>query len=911
MLIGRSGERKTLGSVLDAIRAGRSATLVVRGEPGVGKTALLEDLRSRADGVHTLRATGVESEMEFAFAGLHQVCAPLSSYFERLPDAERTSLEIAFGLSSGAAPDRFVIGLGVLGLLAEAAEEQPLLLLVDDAQWLDRGSTEVLTFVARRLLADSVALVFAARSSADGLDGLPELLLDGLVNGDARALLQTALPGPLDRAVLDRIVIETRGNPLALLELPRGLTPAELAGGFSAPDAIRLSRRIEESFLRRFQTLPPETKRLLVVAAADPLGDPALVRRAAKRLGIDPDAARPAVEADLVELGARLGFRHPLVRSAIYRAATPEERLSAHRALADETDAERDPDRRAWHRAQGSPGPDETVATELARGAGRARARGGLAAGAAFLERAVALTPQRDLRTRRALDAAAAHTQAGAFDRAEDLIAIARKGPVDEAQLATLDMLLAQVAFASNRGAEGARLLLAAADRLVRVDPKLARHTYLEALSAAMFAGRLAPDVSPGEIARELLAASAPDADAGERLVTALARLFTEEYATALPALADAVQAFRTEERLPSERLHLLWLASNMSSLLFDDESWRALSARFVARARESGALGELPVALETRIYTHLFAGELGSASALLDELAVVTNVITSRHTPYGALGLAAWQGREAEVERLSHDAMADLLARGEGIGITVARWASALCLNGLGRYAQARIAAERAIEFEAERGSSTRAWAFVELVEAASRSGEADQANRALEQFAEIAQASGTDWARGLEARSRALLADPAEAEALYQEAIERLGNTSVRLELARAHLLYGEWLRRNRRRVDARTHLRAASRMFADAGADAFLERARGELLATGETLRRRSTETRDRLTPQEAQIARRARAGQTSAEIGAELFLSHRTVDWHLRSVIAKLGIGSRRELRDVPLDRLRTD
>ncbi|MDA0164442.1 AAA family ATPase [Solirubrobacter ginsenosidimutans] len=900
MLIGRSREREALGGVLDAVRAGRSATLVLRGEPGVGKTALLDDLLARADGMRMLRATGVQSEMELAFAGLHQVCAPLLTHLDRLPEAQRRPLEIAFGLSTGSAPDRFVIGLGVLGLLVEAAEEQPLLLVVDDAQWLDRGSADALTFVARRLLAESVALVFATRSSAELLHGLPELVLEGLINGDARALLQQALPGPLDRAVLDRIVVETRGNPLALLELPRGLTPAELAGGFSAPDAIRLSRRIEESFLRRLQPLPDETRRLLVIAAAEPLGDPSLVRRAAERVGIDPDAMRPAADADLVELGSRLRFRHPLVRSAIYRAATLQERLAAHAALAAETDAERDPDRRAWHRAQASPGPDEAVAAELERSAGRAQARGGLAAGAAFLERAARLTPGPGRRARRAIEAAAAYTQAGAFDRAEDLVAIAHTGSLNQTQLAKLDTLLAQVAFAANRGADGARLLFAAAERLVAVDPELARQTYLAALSAAMFTGRLASDVSGVEIANALLAAPAPSGDshAGELLANGLALLFTAGYASALPVLSRAVHGFRDEAALPAEQLHLLWLASAMASLLFDDESWQALSARFVGRAREFGALGELPVALETRIFTHLFAGELGTASALLDELAAVTNAIGSRHTPYGALGLAAWQGREDEVERLRDDAMDDIVARGEGIGVTVSYWASALCLNGLGRYASARTAAERASAFEPERSASTRAWALVELVEAAARSGETEQAARALEQFSELAQASDTNWARGLQARSRALLADDGNAEALYQEAIERLGRTSVRLELARAHLLYGEWLRRHRRRIDARTHLQAASRIFADAGAEAFLERARGELLATGETLRRRTVETRDRLTPQEAQIARRARAGQTSAEIGAELFLSHRTVDWHLRSVIAKLGLGSRR-------------
>src|SRR6266851_1829565 len=484
MLLDRLPERAALSELLDAARAGRSGVLVMRGEPGVGKTALLENAIESAAGLRVARATGVESEMELAFAALQQLCAPMLDKLAGLPDPQRDALGVAFGLKTGAAPDRFLVGLAVLSLLSEVAEQQPLLCVVDDAQWLDRASAQALAFVARRLLAEPVALVFATREPGEEFRGLPELLVGGLREGDARELLSSVIRGPLDERVRDRIVAETRGNPLALLELPWGVP--------GVPGVPGLPGRIEDSFRRRLDVLPAATQLLMLVAAAEPAGEPALVWRGAERLGIGAEAVAPAADAGLLVIGERVMFRHPLVRSAVYRAASPAERRAAHQALADATDPQADPDRRAWHRAQATPGPDEDVASELERSAGRAQARGGLAAAAAFLERAAALTLDPARRAERALAAAQAKYQAGAFDATLRLLATAEAEPPDQFRRAWADLLRGKIAFASSRGSDAPPLLLKAARQFEPLDPRLARESYLDALAAAIFAGRLA-----------------------------------------------------------------------------------------------------------------------------------------------------------------------------------------------------------------------------------------------------------------------------------------------------------------------------------------------------------------------------------------------------------------------------------
>ena len=575
-LRGRATERARLEQLLTAVRAGQSAALVLRGEPGIGKTALLEYAAERVEGCRVLRAVGVESEMELPFAALHQLCAPLLDGLERLPPPQRDALGTAFGLSSGARPDRFLVGLAVLSLLSDAAEGQPLICLVDDAQWLDRSSAQVLSFVARRLQAESVLLLFAERDEdeLDELAGLPELRLQGLSDADARELLASANIGPLDERVRDRIIAEARGNPLALLELPRGLSPASLAGGFALPDELPLPSRIEASFHRRVEQLPTETQRLLLVAAAEPIGDPTLLWRAAAELGIPIEAAAPAEADDLIEVGARVNFRHPLLRSAIYRAATPEERRGAHGALAAATDPEVDPDRRAWHRAHAALAPDEDVAAELELSAGRAQARGGLAAAAAFLERAAELTPEPGRRARRALDAARAKRLAGLPHAASALLATAAAGPLDELDGAMLQRLRGQIALDLSRGGEAAPLLLDAAKRLESLDAALARETHLEALWAASVAGRLGGGVlDAAEAARAAPPAPEPPR-ATDLLVDGLAVRFTEGYAAGAPILKRALSAFRDEAGRDEQDMLRSWMAARVAVELFDDETW-------------------------------------------------------------------------------------------------------------------------------------------------------------------------------------------------------------------------------------------------------------------------------------------------------------------------------------------------
>jgi DNA-binding CsgD family transcriptional regulator len=900
VLRGRRSECQALDRLLEAVRAGRSGVLVVRGEAGIGKTALLEYAIESASDLRIVRAVGVESEMELAFAGLHQLCAPMLDRFERLPGPQRDALATTFGLNLGAVPDRFLVGLAVLSLLSEVAEEQPLLCVVDDGQWLDEASAQVLGFVARRLLAESVAVVFAMREPSEEFRGLPELVVEGLRDEDACELLASVIRGPLDDRIRDRIVAETRGNPLALLELPRGLTPAELAGGFGLPDAMALSGRIEESFQQRVDALPKQTQLLLLVAAAEPVGDPALVRRAAERIGLSVEAPGSTEAAGLLELGARVRFRHPLVRSAVYRAAAAADRQEIHRALAEVTDPDADPDRRAWHRAHAAVGPDAAVADELERSAGRAQARGGLAAAAAFLERSAELTLDPARRGRRALDAAQATFQAGAFDPALVLLATAEAGPLDDLPRARIDLLRAQIAFASSRGNEAPPLLLAAARRLERLDAGLARETYLDAFSAAMFAGRLASGPGLLEVAQAARQAPPPPPQPrkGDMLLNGLAVLFTDGYPAAMPLSKRALQAFCSEDITVEEGLRWLWLASVTAADLWDDESWYVLSNRHVKIAREAGALSELPLALNSRVYVHMFAGELAAAASLVEEVQAVREATGSNLAAYGALGLAAWRGREGEAGDLIEASMREVVPRGEGIGVTVTQWASALLYNGLGQYQDALVAARQAGEHPQELGVAN--WGLTELVEAAARSGVTELAADALERLSAMTRASGTDWALGIEARSGALLNEGDAAERLYLEAIERLGRTHVRVELGRAHLVYGEWLRRERRRVHAREQLRTAHEMFTGMGAEAFADRAARELLATGERARKRTVETREDLTAQEAQVARLARDGLSNPEIGARLFISPRTVEYHLHKVFSKLNISSRNQL-----------
>jgi DNA-binding CsgD family transcriptional regulator len=898
-LRGRRREIDALDELIEAVRAGESRALVVRGEPGVGKTALLEYVVEHASDCRIERAVGVQSEMELAFAAVHQLCAPMLDRLERLPPPQRDALLTAFGVSPGPAPDLFFVGLAVLSLLSDVAEERPLICLVDDEQWLDRASAHALAFVARRLEAESVGLVFAARSQSELLAGLPELVVDGLAEGDARALLESVLTAPLDVRVRDQIVTETRGNPLALLELLKGLTPAELAGGFGLPGEVPLSRTIEESFRRRLEALPADTRRLLQLAAADPVGEPSLVWRAADRLAIHSEAATPAAEAGLLEFGTRVRFRHPLVRSAAYRSASLQERQDAHRALAEATDAESDPDRRAWHRAQAAPGPDEDVAGELERSAGRAQARGGFAAAAAFLERAALLTAEPARRAQRLLAAAKAKHHAGALDAALGLLVAVEAGPLDAFQRARVDLLRGQIALEQRRSGDAGRLLVSAARRLESLDANLARETHVEALGAAM-----AADVDiPGGLleAAEAAQAAPPGPDpprAVDVLLDGLALRLTAGYAAAAPTLTRALEMLLALNLGPAEPGRWLWLAGGRVSVLVANELWdaeafHALAARQAQFARDTGALLHLQLALSFLARSHLLAGELATVARMIEEDRLIAEATGNPPLRSAPIALAAWRGQEAEASELIEATSDEATAH----GWTLNAYAGSVLYNGLGRHDAARDAAWQAFGRDP---IGAGPMLVAELGEAASRTGDVELVRTALEWLSERTRVTPTDWALGIEARVRALISEGDVADGLYRESITRLRGAPVRAELGRSHLLYGEWLRRERRRIDAREQLRTAHEMLTTMGIDAFAERARRELLATGETVRKRTAETRDDLTAQERQIALLARDGLSNPEIGTRLFISPRTVKYHLRKVFIKLDISSRNEL-----------
>jgi DNA-binding CsgD family transcriptional regulator len=905
-LRGRRAECGVLDGLLEGVRGGRSAVLVVLGEAGVGKTALLDYAVESAPDLMSVRAAGVESEMELAFAGLHQLCGPMLDRLARLPGPQRDALGIAFGLEAGPAPDRFLVGLAVLSLLSEVAGDRPLVCVVDDVQWLDRASVQVLAFAARRLLAEAVLVIFAAREPGADLRGLPELAVEGLRHGDARELLGSVVRWPLDERVADRIVAETRGNPLALLELPRGRSPAELAGGFGLPEVLPLPGQIQENFVRRVESLPEQTRLMLAVAAADPTGDPVLVRRAAGRLGLGVGVAEQAEETELVEIGGQVVFRHPLMRSAAYRAVSGGDRRKVHAALAEVTDAQTDPDRRAWHLAQATSGPDEEVAAELERSAGRALARGGLVAAAAFLERSVVLTAEPGRRAERTLAAAQANLQAGAFDKALDLLAMAEaegSGPLDEFSSARMDLLRGQIAFSSGLGSDAPPLLLKAAKRLESINLEMARETYMSAWMAALFAGRFAGagDLTEVSQAARTLPRPARPLGLADLLLDGLAQLVTEGPAVAAPALQRAASAFASADISAEEGIRWGWLGQAAASALWDDVRWRTILVRQVQLARDTGALDQLPIELASLGTDAAWRGDFAAAAALIEETAAVCAVTGARNAPFVAMLIAALRGDQAEAGPLIEATIAEAAATGQGIAATYAHWAAAILNNGLGRYADAQTAAEYASQETPALYMSM--WALPELVEAAARCGNSQLAAEALDRLAATTRPGGTDFGLGIEARSRALVSEGTAAEGLYREAIDRLGRTKLRPELGRAHLLYGEWLRRADRRTDAREQLREAYEMLTVMGIEGFAGRARRELLATGENVRKRRAETTGDLTAQEAQIARLARDGLSNPEISTQLFLSPRTIEWHLRKVFVKLGISSRRQLRGV--------
>ncbi|CRZ17669.1 helix-turn-helix transcriptional regulator [Mycolicibacterium neworleansense] len=920
-LCGRDGECAALRTLVSGGRSGGSGVLVVRGEAGVGKTALLDYVVEHAPGFQVTQVAGVESDMELAFAGLHQLCAPLLDHLDKLPEPQRDALAVAFGRGVGPVPDRFLVGLAVLSLLAAAAGRKPLLCVIDDAQWLDQVSVQTLGFVARRLLAEPVVLVFAVRDNHDGtaadiLPGLPELRLEGLSDSDARDLLDSVVVGRLDERVRDRLIAESRGNPLALLEVPRNVAAAERAGGFWIAGTRPSVGEVEEGFVRRIQSLPADTRRLALLAAADPVGDPVVFARAAGYLGIGMDALAPAEAAGVIEFGPRMRFRHPLVRSAAYRAADMADRREVHRALAIATDPELDPDRRAWHAANAAAGPDDAVAAELEASAWRAQSRGGIAAAATFLERAAVLTADPALRSSRAIAAASAKREAAAPNAAYELLSLAELSPLTELQRAQIARLRAQMEFTRSRGGlpgappvrHAAALLLEAARRLENLDDELARETHIEALAAAMYTSRSQPEalVNAAEAARAAVSGITAPTRPVDFLLIGMAKLVTEGLPAAADYLRTALQLWAEQARSHDGRaLHRLALAfpvmhESVADEMWDSESNDQLATAMIDYARTTGALAILPSAIAYKAGVHVRQGEFLTAARLMEEADTISTAIGHHPMKYHKVELAAMRGDLAEAGDLMEAGMAEGTAKGEGRLLGVSGYAAAVLYNGLGRYEEALAAARKACEYH---DLGFYGWTLLELTEAAVRVGERDVAEDAVRRLQVGAGASGTDWGLGVLAAARALVADDTEADVLFKESVERLSRTRAGVQLARAHLRYGEWLRRQKLRTSAREHLNAAHDMFTKMGAQAFAERARRELTATGEKVRKQPLSSGDELTAQEAQIAQLARDGLTNQEIGAQLFISTHTVEWHLRKVFVKLGVRSRRQLRSV--------
>jgi DNA-binding CsgD family transcriptional regulator len=899
--------------MLTEVRGGASRSLVISGDPGIGKSALLDYATDSAAGFRVIRVTGIESEMEFAFAALQQACAPLLKHLDQLPAPQAGALRVAFGLQSAVEPpDRFLVGLGVLALAAEEAAAQPLLCIVDDAQWVDQTSLQALAVAGRRLYGESVGLILTARAGAvpGELAGLPELTLAGLPEPDARALLATVVSERLDERVRDRILAEAAGNPLAIVEFSREVTEAgELAGGFGISPWIArpLADRVAERYLARVTGLPAATRRLLLAAAAEPLGDPALLRLASTRLGLDLGDLAPAEAAGLVRLDAHVTFRHPLVRSAIYRSAPAADRQAAHAALAEATDPEQDTDRRAWHRAQATFGPDEEAAADLEQSANRALGRGGPAAAAAFLERAAALSPDPAERARRNLAAAQPRYDAGAPREAAQLLAAARTGPLDELQRARADQLAARIASITGAAGDAPRLLLSAAARLTPRDPRLARQAYLDALTSAMIMRGGTSWQDAGRAARGAPPPPGPP-QSEDLLLDGLAAQAADGYEAGLPALRDALRAIRTDP--PGAAVAgTLWAGCRVAMNLWDDESLVVIAGRLVTTARSAGAVLELPGAFGMAATASLLTGDLAAAASYVEQLDGVRAVTRSIAAPHGRLALTAWRGRADsgapcvsaspdDGASLDGSAGADKDSADRSASLGVSAYTTALLYNGLRRYQEAADAAATVTARVGQLGYTL--WALPELAEAAARCGNPALAARAVSLLEGTALPSGTEWALGMLARCRALTRHGEQAEALYREAITRLGRTRVVPQLARARLLYGEWLRREKRRTEARAELRAAGEMFSAIGASGFAERADRELAATGERVRKRDVRPVMELTAQEEQIARLVADGQSNPEIAAQLFISPRTVEYHLRKIFTKLDITGRGQL-----------
>ncbi|MFF5563988.1 ATP-binding protein [Streptomyces sp. NPDC012623] len=883
-LVGRQAEIRRIDELAEAARAGRGGALVLRGEAGIGKSALLDHTRRTASGFRTVGADGSQYERELPFAALHRLCVPMLPHLAELPAPHSEALRTVFGLVTGV-PDVFRIGLATLELLSRAARDRPLLCLIDDAQWLDTASSKVLAFLARRVSCDRVAMVFAVRPQQPPgeLDDLPGLFVGGLNDSEARTLLAARSHAPLDDQVGQRIVSEARGNPLALLELPG-------AGGFTPPDASSVPTRIERGFEARLAGLPDGARLLLTVASADPTGDPGLLWPAARQLDIDLTAAgAAATSTGLVEFSTRIRFCHPLARSVVYRSAEAAQRATAHRVLAAATDPVVDPDRRAWHRAQAVTAPDEDVAAELERSALRARSRGGVAAAAAFLARAAELSMDTAERTERTLAAVRAKLDAGIGDSAAELLATVENTKLDELQCARVDLLRGQIAFQRHNDGNGPMFMLRAAQRLSESDPERSRESFLDALEMSLVVGR-ASGVMDMVLAAARTAASAPGPP---DVLDALTRLAAEGHRAAVPLIRTILDGEDTPmwTRRPG-------LAVMLACELWDPHTHRAIVEWLMKTGRESGSPLLLRLGLAQLTSSAVLTGDFGQAMAAVAEEEAIADAIGGPPVTYHRLQLAALRGHRREALELFETVTAAATERGAGQLIANTHWAAAVLHNGLGDYPAALAAARRAT---AHGDLFLTGFSLPELVEAAVRCGERDAATTALESLTERTDASGTTSGLGIAAYARGLVTG---VEDHYREAVEHLEQSPMIPYRARAHLLYGQWLRREGRRRDCRHHLRTAHALLSERGIDAFARRAADELRATGEKAPARSGPAFDQLTAQEMYIARLVATGATSKEVAARLFLSPRTIDAHLRNIFRKLGVTSRRQLRDHP-------
>ena len=907
VLVGRSAERETLGGLLARASEGYSGALVLRGEAGAGKTALLDHTvaAATAAGMQTARLTGVEPETQLGYAGLHRLLLPFADRLERLPVPQRDALRSTFGLVAGPPADRFLVALAVLTLLADGASQVPLVCVVDDVQWLDPESVTVLGFVARRVYAERVVLLLAVREPAgelSALAGLPALAVGGL-DEDAALELLASLAGPLSPAVAARIVAETGGNPLALAEVARELSPGQLAGSEVLPEPLPAGGSLEKAFSRRASRLPAEARLLLAVAAAEPTASQALVWRAAEHLHIDPDGAASADLGGLATIGSQVEFRHPLVRSAVYYATPLRQRRLIHQALAAASDGG-EPDRVAWHLGMAASGPDEAVAARLEQAAGRARDRGGYAATVTFLSRAAELSADQGPRARRLLAASEAALIAGQPVRAGALLEEATPRLGAPSARAQARRLQGTIRFALGQAGEAAPILLEAARALAPADPRGAREALLEAGEATVYAGWSASRAVLAEIAaaaRATPAPGGPEVSATDLLLDGFAARVAAGYPASVPLFRRAIAMLSADDLSPREGLRLPRLGCFAATELWDDQAQHTLAIRWVQLARDLGALTALPAALNNQGSAEVAAGRFDAARACVAEASEIS-AATGNPGLAGTAGVAeayqlAWRGCEADARRVAAAVVREATGAGRGAQSLWIQYCLVVLELGLGNYQAALQCALGVYENDAPYFG---AQVLPDLVEAAGRCGETGIAGAALGRLAERALATGTPLALGLLARSRALLAADVDAEPIYQEAIGHLEQCRARPQLARGHLVYGEWLRRQRRRRDARERLRTAHETFTAMGAGAFAERARVELLASGERARQRTAETAEELTPQEAQIARLVSEGDSNRDIAAQLFLSPSTVDYHLRKVFRKTGVTSRTQL-----------